>query len=180
MGRGQGPRAEFPLSGKSGGRWHHVMLSQTAAAKRGKRAKNTPAGSRPKEGGSGAEGLITHTKLTSIGAPRFPSPSRGLAARTPRERDQEEAPWLPRSREPGSAAAGPPGAGQPGPARPALCLRDWWPRQSPGTGKQGGGGGRGGLGSEGGGGEVGSRGLRLSASARGGGRGMRWKLQQPV
>lgn len=72
-------KAQRPtLSEKSGGCWHHVMQSQTAAANRGKRAKNTPAGSRPEGGGSGAEGLITHTKLTLTGALRFPNPSRGL------------------------------------------------------------------------------------------------------
>lgn len=41
------------LSGKSGDRWHHVMQNQTGAAKRGKRAKNTPAGNRPEEVGAG-------------------------------------------------------------------------------------------------------------------------------
>lgn len=67
------------LSGKSGGRWHHVIYSQTAVAKRAERAKNTPLGSLQKEGGCGAEGLITYTKLTLTGALRLPSPSGGLA-----------------------------------------------------------------------------------------------------
>ncbi|XP_078200242.1 uncharacterized protein LOC144578535 [Callithrix jacchus] len=53
------------------------FTSQTAAAKSGERAKNTPAWSRPEEGGCAAEGLITHTKLTWTRALRFLAPLGG-------------------------------------------------------------------------------------------------------
>lgn len=84
-----------------------------------------------------AEGLITHMKLTLTGVQRLWSPSPGPVGllsghpgRGPGRKPLNCAGlW-----SPGSATTGPPRAGQPSRARPALCLRDWWPRRSPDTG----------------------------------------------
>lgn len=172
-------KAQRPtLSGKSGGCWHHVMQSQTAAANRGKRAKNTPAGSRPGGGQWGRGADYAHEVDFDWGAevPEPLSGAAGLAARTLGRQTGRKPPGFLRHRSPALLPLARPVRGSPARrARPSAYVTGGH-AGAPARGKLGGGGGQGSGGRRGGGGKRGevSDCLRVR---RGGG--TRWKLQPP-
>ena len=105
-----------------------------------------------RRGGSGAEGLITHTKLTLTGALRFLNPSSGaagLAARTLGRGTGRKPPGFLRHRSPSRLPLARPVRGSPARrARPSAYVTGGH-AGAPARGKLGGGGG------QGGGGEIG-------------------------